>query len=161
MVTPGEALELAAILQQPPAEIFRRLGYPWPAEPETAATMPIVGKVGADGKITKIPQELWAFVPASQHQGPNGLHAVELETWNREGGFAPGSLLFYRPEPKIDVDARDRLCIVKLSPRHPLVAGVVLPAPLRHLRVALFGTRDVLESSEPVSANPVLGIRAA
>ena len=150
----GELVALAKALRVTVNDVVRRLGYP---PPRTKCS--VVGVLNSRGRIEPAETPRTTDMPLDVSGDMSALEVAEGYT---PPGIHSGATLYYVPSDNVRPDAFFRLSVIKLQDQQHELVGVLQRGRLGAVRVLPLGsTNELIESSELVSAAPVLWMRFA
>lgn len=147
----GEAIALAKSLDVAPDELFRRLGYAWPQR-----RCQVVGEVDRDGRVHDLLPERAREVYAPEE--PVKLVALVLQSDNLDWGVLHGTHVYFEPTGRVQYTAMGKLSVVGSSESERLL-GIPRPASGDRVRIAVFGSHEIVEAPKLVSADRVRWIK--
>lgn len=140
----------ARILDAPYLEIVRRLGFD-----VADHTVPVTGTLQANGRITlRHPADVYR-IPSPPDLASNAV-ACLVESAHAALFMFQDSHFFYEPSPQVAIDAAGRLSVVELADHGSTpVVGLLTRGTQRHVRIAVVGGQEVIESQQLVAAWPI------
>lgn len=153
-VRPDELARWATFLEVPFPEAARRFGIDVPP-----STVSLIGVLRANGRVTLYPPNQQKRVEAPTDGGPE-LVCVVVESPQSALAVWDGTFLYYEPTKVFRADAFGRLSVVEFGDVGAPIVGFLDRASVGRARVTVFGSSEVIESAQPISATPVKWTRA-
>jgi len=148
-VRPDEICTWARLLNVGVATILQRLG-----ESPPVLTVPLIGRVRANGRITQYPPGHVRRVDAPADAALETV-AVDVDAPNSTLQIYDGSTLYYEPADVIVAEAFGRLSVIGTGDNPAQIVGVLDRASRGKSRILIFGGSETVESSHVISATPV------